>query len=238
MQDSKNIASNMPSRTSEVDKMPTKETMKDVDEIPKEALDEAIDEAGFAVDTSDGAAEYLAHQAKQMNLERFDVLVVCNLIFHEKKILLIRLSDSIKAWSNKVGGPVFRCLSEGDHGLEGFLKSPIDKRIPSADDISVDEYARVSARTQVGLDPSEFRNSKAATALLTAVSPAGKLEDTNWLRAALFWTVAEESKLKSDGAVCTEAWWASKEDVEAMPEDDFYFGFKTDILKAFELRKV
>lgn len=203
------------------------------------ADENAIDESGFAIDTNDGAESYLASQAKLLNVkDGFDVLVVNNLIFHDKKVLLVQLADTVKFWGGKIGGPVFRVLKPGEHGLEMILKSAIDKAIPSADDISVAEFSRVAARTQVGLDPSEFRSSKAATALLTAITPGG-LKDTAWLRASLFWTVGDEiTPALPKGSAVTKAWWASRAEVEALAEDDFFFGLKDDIVQALELRKV
>ncbi|PPJ57403.1 hypothetical protein CBER1_01408 [Cercospora berteroae] len=203
------------------------------------ANEEAIEENGFTIDTSDGAEAYLAYQARELKLESaIDVLVVNSLIFHDKKILLIRLVDTIKSWGGRIGTPVFRIIKPGDHGLDVILNSSIDKQIPEADDISVAEFSRVAARIQVGLDPSEFRNSKAATALLTAVTPGG-LKDTTWLRASLFWTIGEETApTVPKGSVATEAWWASRAEVEQLNEDDFFFGLKDDIVQAFDLRKV
>jgi hypothetical protein len=204
------------------------------------ANEEAVDESGYTVDTNDGAEAYLTSQAGLLNVkDGFDVLVVNNLIFHDKKILLVQLADTVKFWAGKIGGPVFRVLKAGEHGLETILHSAIDKSIPSADDISVAEFSRVAARTQVGLDPSEFRASKAATALLTAITPGG-LKDTTWLRASLFWTVGEEIApvLPKARSAVTKAWWASRAEVEALAEDDFFFGLKDDIVQAFDLRKV
>ncbi|KAF2210988.1 hypothetical protein CERZMDRAFT_91006 [Cercospora zeae-maydis SCOH1-5] len=203
------------------------------------ADEEAIDENGFTIDTSDGAEAYLAYQARKLQLQDgIDVLVVNSLIFHDKKILLIRLTDTIKSWGGRVGTPVFRILRPGDHGLDVILNSSIDKPMPEADDISVAEFSRVAARVQVGLDPSEFRSSKAATALLTAVTPVG-LKDTTWLRASLFCTVGEETvPTVPKGSVAMEAWWATRAEVDQLGEDEFFFGLKDDIVKAFDLRKV
>ncbi|KAM3421778.1 hypothetical protein BST61_g2156 [Cercospora zeina] len=196
------------------------------------ADEEAIDENGFTVDTSDGAEAYLAYQARELKLEDgIDVLVVTSLIFHDKKILLIRLADTIKSWGGRVGTPVCRVLQAGDHGLDVILNSSIDKPLPEADDISVAEFSRVAARTQVGLDPT-------ATALLTAVTPVG-LKDTTWLRASLFWTVGEDTvPTVPKGSVATEAWWATRAEVEQRNEEEFFFGLKDDIVQAFDLRKV
>lgn len=204
------------------------------------ANEEAVDdESGYVVDTSDGAEAYLAFQEKLLNIkDGIDVLVINNLIFHDRKVLLVRLQDAIKSWGGRIGGPVFRVIRAGDHGMDVILTSSIDKSIPSADDISVAEFSRVAARTQVGLDPSEFRNSKAATALLTAVTPGG-LKDSTWLRASLFWTVGEEIVPKPpQGSVATEAWWATRAEVEKMDEEEFFFGLKDDLVRAFDLRKV
>jgi hypothetical protein len=185
-------------------------------------------------DISSGAQEYLIFQAKQLGLPRFDVLVVSSLIFCGKKVLLVRLSKAVKSWKGKVGPPILRVLTDGEHGLEALLRSPIDKAMAEADEVSVEEYSRVATRIQVGLEPRDLRNSKAGTALLTAVSPGG-LDDTIWLRASLLWRVGEERAPQVDGHVCEESWWASEEEVEHRADDDFYFGLKDDILKAFSL---
>lgn len=196
-------------------------------------VEDAVD-SGFTADTTDHAEAYLDYHASQLGVQKLDVLVVCNLIFHEDKVLLIRLTDAVKSWKDKVGVPLFRLLRPGDNGLHGILNSRIDREID--DEISVDEYVRVAARTQVGVDPSRLRSSKSATALLTAVQPKD-LNDSVWLRASFLWSVEETGQVKKDGYVCEDAWWATEKEVGELSEGDFFFGMKDDLKAAFGLRR-
>ncbi|KAF7191944.1 hypothetical protein HII31_06754 [Pseudocercospora fuligena] len=198
------------------------------------AIEESVD-SGFTADVTDHAEAYLDYHAHQLGLKKLDVLVVCNLIFHEDKVLLIKLTDAVKSWKDKIGVPLFRLLRQSeDHGLENLLNSRIDK--PIDDEISVDEYVRVAARTQVGVDPSRLRASKSATALLTAVQPKD-LSDSVWLRASFLWSVEETGNVKKDGYVCSEAWWASEKEIDELGSEDFFMGLKEDLKSAFGLRK-
>lgn len=189
---------------------------------------------GFACDTSALPEQYLDAQASQFN-HALDVLIVCNLIFNDDRVLLYRTADEPKSWKDKVGVPMFRLRrSDDDSGLEGVLKSKVDQVM--SQDVSVEEYARVACRVQVGLDPARLQQSTSAMALHTAVS-SPLLEDSVWLRASLLWKIEDGIELKPDGHVCRETFWASAEAIEKLPEESFLMGIKPDIQTALELRK-
>ncbi|EME41898.1 hypothetical protein DOTSEDRAFT_27007 [Dothistroma septosporum NZE10] len=188
----------------------------------------------LACDTSALPEQYLDAQASQFNHD-LDVLIICNLIFNDDRVLLYRTAGEPKSWKDKVGVPMFRLRrATDDSGLEGVLKSKVDQVM--SEDVSVEEYARVACRVQVGLDPARLQQSSSALALHTAVS-SPLIEDSVWLRASLMWKIEDGVELKPDGHVCQETFWASSEAVEKLPEESFLMGIKPDIQTALELRK-
>lgn len=188
--------------------------------------------SGLAADTSDLPEQYLDAQGRQFGAT-FDVLIVCNLVFHNDRVLLFRTTSERKSWANKVGVPMYRLARpEDENNVASILRSRVDREMDL--DVTVSEYGRVACRTQVGLDPAILQNSKSATALHTAVSPS-ILEDSVWLRASLLWAVNNVPDVKPDNYVCGEVFWASSAEVEKMPSEDFLMSVKEDIQTAFEL---
>lgn len=190
--------------------------------------------SGQAADISDLPERYLDAQGKQFGVT-FDVLIICNLVFHQDRVLLFRTTSEKKSWANKIGLPMYRLARpDDDNDVGSLLRSRIDRIMDL--DVTVEDYGRVACRTQVGLDPAILQNSRSATALHTAVSPA-ILEDSMWLRASLLWTIEHVPELKVDGYVCREVLWATLEEVEAIPSDEFLMSVKEDIQAAFGLRQ-
>ncbi|KAF2167093.1 hypothetical protein M409DRAFT_22527 [Zasmidium cellare ATCC 36951] len=190
--------------------------------------------SGFAADTSNLPEQYLDAQGRHLGTT-FDVLIVCNVIFHEDRVLLFHTTSERKSWANKIGVPMYRLARpEDENDVASLLRSRIDRGMDL--DVTVEEYGRVACRTQVGLDPAKLQNSRLATALHTAVSPA-MLEDSVWLRASLLWTVEHVPQLKPDDYVCREVLWATAAEVEEIPSEDFLMSVKEDIQAAFELRQ-
>lgn len=188
----------------------------------------------FAADTSDLAEQYLDFQGTQFG-STFDVLIICNLIFHQDRVLLFRMKDDVKSWRSKIGVPLYRLCRENDENDVGqMLRSRIDQKM--APDVSVEEFGRVACRTQVGLDPGMLKSSREATALHTAVSPAA-ISESLWLRASLLWMVEDELELKPDNFVSQEVFWASEAETAQMASEDFFMGVKEDIEMAFSLRR-
>lgn len=189
---------------------------------------------GVAANTSDLPEQYLDTQGQQFGTT-FDVLIICNLIFHKDRVLLFRTTTERKSWSGKTGVPMYRLARPDDENDVGtILRSRIDHDMDL--DVTVEEYGRVACRVQVGLDPAFLQNSKSATALHTAVSPA-ILEESMWLRASLLWTVDRVPELKPDNYVCRDCSWATLEEVQAIPSEEFLMSVKEDIEAAFELRQ-
>ncbi|KAK4493729.1 hypothetical protein PRZ48_014914 [Zasmidium cellare] len=189
---------------------------------------------GSASDTSNLPEQYLDIQGRELQTT-FDVLIVCNLIFHHDRVLLFHTTTERKSWANKIGLPMYRLArSDDENDVASLLRSRIDRGMDL--DVTVEEYGRVASRTQVGLDPAKLQNSKSATALHTAVSPA-MLEDSVWLRASLLWTVEHVPETKPDNYVCREVFWATSAEVEEIPSEDFLMSVKEDIQAAFELRQ-
>lgn len=188
--------------------------------------------SGFAADTSDLPEQYLDAQGRQFGAT-FDVLIVCNLVFHKDRVLLFRTSSERKSWANKVGVPMYRLDRPDDENDVGsILRSRVDREMDL--DVTVSEYGRVACRTQVGMDPAVLQNSKSATALHTAVSPS-ILEDSVWLRASLLWVVKEVPDLKPDNYVCEDVFWATQAEVEQIPSEQFLMSVKEDVQTAFDL---
>lgn len=131
----------------------------------------------FTADQQDSPQKYLNDQELQFG-SPFEVLIVCNLIFHEDRVLLLRLKDEATSWKNKIGVPMLRLSRTNKSGVGRLMKSKVDHVME--EDIPVEEYARVATRTQIGLDPGRLEHSRVASALHTAVSPEG-IEESVWV---------------------------------------------------------
>lgn len=189
---------------------------------------------GFAVDGSDLPEQYLTKQEAVFKA-KFDVLMVCNLIFYKDRILLLKMTDDVKAWSNKLGTPMYRLSRVADDAdVRSFLNLRVDRAME--EDVAVEEYGRVACRTQIGLDPGMLHNSRAATALHTAVSPQ-KLPNSLWLRASLLWKVDDMVELKPDQYVCKDTVWMTEQEVQEADSEMFFMGLKEDIVTSFNMRR-
>jgi hypothetical protein len=133
--------------------------------------------SSVVADPQDSPQKYLSEQELHFG-SPFEVLIVCNIIFHQDRVLLLRLKDEPALWKDKIGVPMLRLSRTDRSGVGRVMKSPVDHVM--SEEVSVEEYARVATRTQIGLDPSRLEHSQLASALHTAVSPEG-LEESVWV---------------------------------------------------------
>lgn len=190
----------------------------------------------LTADISESISTYLYRQGQTLGID-FEGMVIFNFVFHNDRVLLLRLAEAITPGRAICATPLARPVSHA-HSVTTYHRSPIDRVV--TDEVSVYDVARTALQQQAGIESSKMSSSNpGALHTPVAIDPGHAGGDPLWLHVSLFCErpSSEYSPARADGLVATSMFWANEEDVQEMEDEEFYLDIKDDILTAFELRR-
>ena len=191
---------------------------------------------GLKADISESISTYLRRQGQTLGID-FEGMTIFNFVFHNDRVLLLRLAETVTQGQASCATPLARPLSHA-YSVTTYNRSPIDRVI--TDEVSVYSVARTALQEQTGIESSQMSSSNpGALHTPVVINPRQTGDYLPWLYVSIFCErpSSECSPARADGLVATSTFWASEEDVQDMEDEEFYLDIKDDILTAFEVRR-
>lgn len=170
---------------------------------------------GLRADIADSVPRYLEQQAQALNVS-FEGMIIFKYVFHNHRLLLLQLANTITSGRGKYTTPLARPLNHAQ-SITANDRSPIDRVVTN--DLSVYSIARTAVLEQTGLDTSQMSSSNPGAIHIPITISQGQADDnSHWLSINIMCerSSAENDPARADGLVATSIFWANEHEVQEM----------------------